>query len=158
MEGAQLPSGFKVAKPRTFNGDRQVATIEAWLHAVFEYTYGQGLTGRAAVGIAATFLDKKALLWWSETGSKYDYSTFDHFVYALRKTFYPPDHERIARDKLDRLKQRGSVRVYIENFREIALELVGVTEMEKVRLFEKGLKKHVMALYQVREKKPCHTV
>lgn len=65
------------------------------------------------------------------------------FIKELKITFYPLDHERSVMDKLERLRQKGSVAGYVESFERLRTQIQGVSDELWKRYFIKGLQPHV---------------
>ncbi|MBA0865922.1 hypothetical protein Goshw_016442, partial [Gossypium schwendimanii] len=96
------------------------------------------------VNTALMFLIDIALLWWREKTTykrQSDIGTWQEFQCELKEQFYPEFIKEEARAKLQGITQRGIVGEYVQEFKELMLQVSDVTD--KRLAFQNGLKSWV---------------
>ncbi|MBA0753487.1 hypothetical protein Gogos_020844 [Gossypium gossypioides] len=89
------------------------------------------------------FLTDIALLWWrgSTTDKRQgEIGTWQEFQCELKGQFYPEFTEEEARAKLQGITQRDTVGEYVQEFKELMLQVLDVIEKEALLVFQNGLK------------------
>lgn len=136
---------IKPRKPNDFTGDSK--TLQDWLYAMSLYCHSTGITVESLkIQTALPYLQGKAKTWlrrvypvdeWADA----PWQTWAEFCTALRGAFGPMEEHLQARERLDGLRQRRtqSVVEYIQEYREIMLELPELTQDEIVHRFRKTL-------------------
>jgi hypothetical protein len=99
------------------------------------------------VGLAQTFLTGGAAsLWRAKSaviqGQDFDIQDWDVFARTLEQAFGHQDPEQNARDKLDALKQTGSVEDFANKFQSLVAEIVAMpsSEGDLLQKFRNGVK------------------
>lgn len=106
----------------------------------------------ARLGFAATCLRDSARTWWRTRSADADApTTWEGFKAELITAFQPINPVKVARDKLARLTQTNSVRLYASTFKSLALEIPGMTDDERKDRFIRGLKKNTQKEVELRE-------
>jgi hypothetical protein len=77
--------------------------------------------------------------------------TFDAFKNALRTAFLPVNAVKAARDRLDEIRQTGSVEGYNGAFRSLMLEIPTMDAETVLHRYIKGLKPHVQEQIQIQD-------
>jgi len=102
------------------------------------FNYDNTIQEQDKLIIAAAHLKKAAFTWWQTNGIII--FTYSGFKIKLRSYFYPADAIRSARERLDRIVQRKSVRDYLAAFEDCILHIPDVSDAEKEFKFLHGLK------------------
>jgi hypothetical protein len=99
------------------------------------------------VPLAQTFLTGGAASLWRAKSAAlqaqgFDIQDWDDFARTLEQAFGHQDLEQNARDKLDVLKQTGSVEDYANKFQSLVAEIVAMppSEGDLLQKFRNGLK------------------
>ena len=90
-----------------------------------------------AIRTEATFLDGIAAKWGM--GLHACPSTWAAFDAEVRQNFIPTDVDRVARERLDGLRQRGDVAQYVKHFRGLMIDVPDVNPTEAYWNFVEGL-------------------
>ncbi|KAL1915001.1 uncharacterized protein VTP21DRAFT_7706 [Calcarisporiella thermophila] len=106
-----------------------------------------------------SYLRGNALAWWNtyERRAKSNQglmpTNFDHLAQLFHTHFKPIGSEVIARERLDRLRQTGSVREYAYTFQTIINNIPDMTNSETLHCFIRGLKPNTQADVKIRQPK-----
>ena len=139
-------SGIKPPKPDFYRGKRDALEINAWIDQIERYAEFFSVSeGMDRVNFAVFYLAGSARDWWTNRSGQLKESIkgWREFIQELKITFYPLDHERSVMDKLEKLRQKGSVAGYVEKFERLRTQIQGVSEDLWKRYFIKGLQPHV---------------
>jgi Ty3 transposon capsid-like protein/Zinc knuckle len=132
--------------------------IDAWLRDMkvqFEF-YGphEFPDDASKVRHAAMFLKGRAAEWWeAEDKSKGVASSWSLFVERLHERYRPMQAAAVARERLDRLRQKGSVSAYADVFQKELTPIKDMSASDQIFHFVKGLASLAVA-NKVREKEP----
>lgn len=108
----------------------------------------------AKVRHAAMFLKGRAAEWWdAEDKSSGVESSWERFVERLRERYRPMQAAVVARERLRRLKQTGSVSAYADVFQKELTPIKDMSASDQIFNFVTGLSSVVVA-NKVREKEP----
>lgn len=143
---AKKLSGIKPPKPEFYRGKRDALEINAWIDQIERYAEFFSLSeGMERVNFAIFYLAGSARDWWTNQSGQLKESIigWKEFTQQLKITFYPLDHERTVMDKLEKLRQKGSVASYVELFERLRTQIQGVSDELWKRYFIKGLQSHV---------------
>lgn len=146
VEGRKKFGGIKPPNPEFYRGKRDALEINAWIDQINRYAEFFGLSaGIERVNFAIFYLAGSARDWWTNRSEhlKESITGWKEFIQELRITFYPLDHERSVMDKLEKLRQKGSVAGYVEQFERLRTQIQGVSDDLWKRYFIKGLQPHV---------------
>src|SRR3954451_8787393 len=146
---APAAPGFKVKQPDTYDGRK--TPVDLWIFQVQQYFNAVNLTdNERAVYYATNLLRGDAATWWRmryttlvSTTPITPLPTWPEFQQQLIAQFKPVNFEKIARDKLARLRQTSSVRAYNSIFMSTVLEINNISEYEKLDRYTRGLKDRV---------------
>ena len=69
---------------------------------------------------------------------------WEAFKLCIETEFVPKDSIVRARDRLNKIKQTTSVAIYLADFRNIVIDIPGISESEKLARFIEGLKPHIL--------------
>ncbi|GMJ01033.1 hypothetical protein HRI_003772500 [Hibiscus trionum] len=135
-----------VPKPKHFEGTRSAQQVENFLWGLEQYFKASCIIEDAdKVSTASIYLTDHDLLWWrrrcsDEKCGGTSVQAWDEFQTEFKNQFYPGDAEREARFKLRHLKQEGSIRDYVREFRELQLQIPDLSEKDALFHFMDGLK------------------
>ena len=115
---------LKFPEPRGFDGSRDQQKVEEFIYQVERYTKFYGLAGPRAVETASGYFKGKATTWW-RLYTRHNDTPGDvvSFGELLRDKFIPKTSKRNLKDKMEKLKQYGSVAKFNSEFRDMLLEL-----------------------------------
>ena len=115
---------LKFPEPKGFDGSRDQQKVEEFLYQAERYTKFYGLTGARAVDTVTGYFRGKATTWWRlYTRHNSNPENLEIFADLLRDKFIPKTAKRNLKDKLEKLKQYGSVAKFNSEFRDMLLEL-----------------------------------
>ena len=145
---AMLEAGhLKPSKPKPYTGARGADKVDVatWLFAIETYFDAAGLTNEERrVKLAVSYLEGNALVWWRSRCIAHGVAyTYAEFTTDLTAAFQPVDPERQARDRIQRLKQVGSVGNYAAEFNIQMFHLPHMHMADRVHFFCEGLKPKV---------------
>jgi hypothetical protein len=147
---ADLKSG-KVPKPERFNG---TGNVKNWCFYMETFLVATNIDRNSAASVrtAAAYLAGGALSWWRYTETvgpvPGDWTAFQR---AIVEHYAPIDSVRLARDRLENLKQHKSVKEYATLFTNQLVEIPNVDEDYKVYRFTRGLKPQVKVQVEMQE-------
>ena len=153
----RLPPGCRPNAPNTYAGNRDADSLDSWLFAVTQYL---DLTGvredERRILLAGTYLEGPAQTWYRAVQGDsvpvdQKIKTWDTFQGELRLNFCPLNQVKLARDRLHSLRQTGSLREYIREFRNCTLEIVGMAEDEKLDRFVRHLAPAIRQEVEIQE-------
>ena len=142
---------LKPSKPEPFGGRRDALTVNTWLFQTEVYLNLVQLGNPTLqlddgnrISFASTLLKDNAANWWYlKVHNNEIPGTWEEFCNAVRAEFVPQDSMRRSRDRLRRLVQRASVSSYLNEFRNLVLNIPNMTEDEKLDKFCAGLKPEI---------------
>ena len=150
---------MKLSKPDKFDGRRDALIVSPWLHSAEKYLrlveIGQDveIDARTAIDLDSTYMTGTATNWWFMLVlEKKVPPTWEAFELCVENEFVPKDSIVRARDRLYKLKQRTSVAIYLAEFRNIVIDILGISDSEKIARFTEGLKPHIFL--EVRKASP----
>ena len=137
-------TGIKPPKPDTFDG-RHVDTFVYSLDKLFEF---HGTTQDAEkINLAVTYFRGSALRWYKyvehqhqSNGAEEAPTTWTSFKDLLRKHFQAANTETVVRNKLNALRQLGSVSKYNDIFNGLIIEVLDIDQRTKIDMYCRGLK------------------
>lgn len=94
------------------------------------------------VSITSMYLVGEIKLWWRtrvEDSSRQPITDWPEMKQEQGNLFLPCNVQWLARDFLRRLRQTGSVREYVKSFQSLMLEVVSISEEDKLSNFMAGL-------------------
>ena len=153
------PSRPKGPTPPEFHGLKTGGfEIDAWIRDMkvqFEFYGSHEFPDDASkVRHAAMFLKGRAAEWWeAEDKSKGVASSWSLFVERLHERYRPMQAAAVARERLDRLRQKGSVSAYADIFQKELTPIKDMSASDQIFHFVKGLSSLAVA-NKVREKEP----
>lgn len=145
MKNQQVPP-VKIAKPPTYSGKIN-ESIDTWIFRIEQYFLAVPMMDNRKIPFAASFLTDSAATWWrhmyEDPSLKGTSWSWDDFKSHLRMQFRPIDAERLARDRLHKLRQTTSVSAYIHAFQNIIVDIPTMSEADRIDRFLRGLKADV---------------
>ena len=139
------PKPPKPPQPEKYEGDRRSGAASNWLHQMTLYLTILGLLDTAhAIPHAVSFLIGAARTWWrAQEASGSPPTTWAAFKASFLEAFQTIDAERMARDRMENLKQRASVSDYANQFSGLLLEVPEMHPADAVYRFVRGLKPQI---------------
>lgn len=147
-EGPRL----KVKVPETFYGNSLKEDVELWLYQVDHWLRaGRVQLEMEKIILATGLLRGAALSWWRSVElAPNPPITWEDFRGRLKEAFQPINPVETARDRLARLRQTTSANAYATIFRNVTLEIPGITDDEKKDRFIRGLKRRTQEEVRLR--------
>lgn len=135
---SQLP---RIGNPSTFKGEMGFQ-VDDWLGELqqqFAYYGAQFSDDANRIRFAVAYLRGSALQWWDKSDQETE--SWAAFVGALHKRFRPVQAPMLARQRLDRLRQRAgqSVNQYANSFQTTLTPITDMSAADQVHHFINGL-------------------
>jgi hypothetical protein len=148
---------LKTPKPDTFAGHgRDRNNVDDWLFSVNNYFASLAVmpTDRQRIAYVGSLFTGPARKWhrlysYPQLQNPAQPVAYADFVAGFRAVFGPVNATSKARDRLDGLKQTGSVQAYTSAFREILLEIPDMSAADRLHRYVTGLKTHIQQQVQV---------
>lgn len=144
-----IPSrSYSMAKPKepdVFTGDSKSDVID-WTECLRTYLRLAHVADDDVMGHVRLFLKGSAALWWRKLLQDNPAAatwTFDQFAAALISRYSPAAVARIARDKINVLRQTASVSAYNDQFIKLSLRISDMTPSEAMDKYVRGLKPEI---------------
>ncbi|XP_015084310.1 uncharacterized protein LOC107027747 [Solanum pennellii] len=138
-------SKVKIPEPKAFSGARSAKELENFIWDMEQYFTAARVPDADKLNITTMYLSGDAKLWW-RTRNADDVSagrpridTWDKLIKEMRDQFLPSNASWLARDKLKRLRQTGSVREYIKEFTSVMLDIQNMSDEDKLHNFISGM-------------------
>src|SRR4051812_9783675 len=139
IEKADLP---KPAKPSTFSR-KTGESIDTWIFTIEQYFRLVSTPAETQTLLAASYLVDNAATWWRYVSIENERLritwTWKEFTEGLRTQFRPIAAEKVARNRLNNLRQTASVTNYTNIFRNLIIEIPTMAEEDKLEYYLKGL-------------------
>ena len=134
----------KLREPDTYHGTRTPHAAESWLRSVQRYADVTGMDEVDRVQYAINLFRGDADTWWrTREIVGHDASTWIDFCKLVLDEFRPRNAKQTARDRLAALTQTGTVEEYVNDFRNLWLEIPTMTDDEALDRFVRGLAENV---------------
>ena len=145
----------KVHQPKTYNGNRNFMVLGNWVFSVERYLSLMKIPKDEQVLYISTLFESEALLWFR---SKYEHTDYRSLRWpdirdALELYFKPPNQDRRLQDQWATLRQVGSVFDYVSKLEALAMQMTGVSEIQKLDKFIRGLKPKTRIEVELRDPK-----
>jgi Retrotransposon gag protein/Zinc knuckle len=143
-------------KPGLFDGS-PTTSVDAWLFQMEQYFKLCPMSAELQINTAAMHFRENAALWWrveleaNGPDNAIMFSSWEKFKSALLMQFKPINSIKAARRQLANLRQNKSVQDYTFRFRQLILEIPGMTDEERLDRFLSGLKPEILNLVELRE-------
>jgi hypothetical protein len=148
---------LKPQKPDCFHGNSRGEKVDLWIFEFEQYFNAVGVNDPQRVPYAASFLRDYAATWWrarctaqaavtssssssSSSSSGTATMTWRQFTAAITQQFKPLNASKIARDRLHRLRQTGSVLQLTTMFNTLCADVPTMSEDEKMDKFRRACK------------------
>lgn len=143
---------LKVKVPEAFYGNSLKEDVELWLYQVDHWLRaGRIQLEMEKIILATGLLRGAALSWWRSVELALNPPiTWADFRARMKEAFQPINPVESARDRLARLRQTTSANAYAALFRNITLEIPGITDDEKKDRFIRGLKRRTQEEVRLR--------
>jgi len=144
---ASAPAPPKIRQPALFKGDMGFA-VDDWIAEMvqqFAYYGTKFPDDQARVRFAVSYFAGHALQWWQRDGEQAGIVDWASFVACLHARFRPVQASMVARQKLDKLRQKGgqSVNLYAHAFQTTLTPVDDMGAMDQVHHFVNGLLPHI---------------
>jgi Retrotransposon gag protein/Zinc knuckle len=143
LQQPRASSAPKPVKPPLYSG-KISQPVDTWLFQMEQYFLATAVEPQRRIPFAASFLTDNAAIWWRHMFQKMAQTTvtwsWENFKSNLRQQFRPVDAERLARDRLYKLRQVTSVATYVHEFQSIVIDIPTMSEEDQLDRFLRGLK------------------
>lgn len=130
-----------------FGSDTSPSKLYEFFAKLDAYFNAAKLDESDKVVLASSKLVSTANVWWrAQLRMNKAPTTWFGFKEELKASFTPPEHQRAVRLSLQKLKQTGSVKQYIDKFNAIRLQLEKCSKEEEEDNFYNGLKESIRQL------------
>ncbi|CAI7889198.1 unnamed protein product [Closterium sp. NIES-53] len=153
---AAPPDGNQRARPALpdlFFPGRNQPVVSRWLFLVEQFLLLSHILPAEWTAFTGTLLRGSAITWWQSVHATIQ--SWDQFKLIFTATFQPVNPNIRARDALAALKQLKSVQDYASRFRDIAQEILDLSDAERMDRFKRGLKTNVRMEVELRD---CSTL
>jgi hypothetical protein len=145
----------KVHQPKAYNGNRNFMVMGNWIFSVERYLALTKIPATEQVLYVSTLLEGEALLWFR---SNYEDKNYNELMWtevrdALQLYFKPPNQDRRLQDQWATLRQVGSVFDYVSKLEALSMQMTGVSEVQKLDKFIRGLKPKTRIEVELRDPK-----
>lgn len=133
----------KIAPPSKFKGEMG-GGVDDWIRALeqqFAYYDAAFVDEGARIKFAVAYLDGPAAMWWGTLVPKP--TTWVLFVERLHDRFRPVQASMVARQKLGKMRQIGSVSAYASAFQTVLTPISDMGDADQVHHFVNGLTEHI---------------
>lgn len=138
-------SKVRIPEPKAFTGSRSAKELENFLYDMKQYFIAAHILENDQLSITTMYLSGDAKLWWrtrdaDDVGAcRPRIDTWAKLKKEMRDQFLPSNYSWIARDRLKRLRQTGSVRDYIKEFTSLMLDIQNMSDEDKLHNFISGM-------------------
>ena len=147
-ENARNALHVRPPKPDFFQGNQRKEKVDLWVFEMERYFIAVQLPEQHKVAFAASFLRHNAATWWrarslaaaNDPNELMALGSWDGFKEALLTQFKPLNSAKVARDRLHRLRQTGSVIELTHYFNTLCADVPNMTEEEKMDKFRRACK------------------
>ncbi|XP_009779304.2 uncharacterized protein [Nicotiana sylvestris] len=135
----------RIPEPKEFNGTRSAKKLENFLWDMEQYFHAAKVQDEDKVPITTMYLVDDAKLWWRTrvaddvSAGRPKIDSWEGLKKELKDQFFPSNAGWIARDRLKKLKQTGTVRDYVKDFSSLMLDISNMSEEDKLHNFLYGL-------------------
>ncbi|XP_070002415.1 uncharacterized protein [Nicotiana sylvestris] len=139
----------RIPEPKEFNGARSAKKLENFLWDMEQYFHAAKVQDEDKVPITTMYLVDDAKLWWRTrvaddvSAGRPKIDSWEGLNKELKDQFFPSKGGWIARDRLKKLKQTGTVRDYVKDFSSLMLDISNMSEEDKLQNFLYGLQSWV---------------
>jgi len=135
----------KLRQPSQFKGEMGFA-VDDWISEMEQqYAYYDIAEPAARIKMAVAGLAGPAIHWWEHEPNRMAVNTWELFVARLHARFRPVQAAMIARQRLDKLRQKAgqSVNAYANQFQSTLTPIGDMGAADQVHHFVNGLLPHV---------------
>ena len=140
-----MATKVKVPESKPFNSARSAKDLENFLRDMEQYFKVARVPDQEMVTITSMYLLGDAKLWWrthvedDADAGRGKINSWEALKKKLMDQFLPTNTAWVARDFLKKLKQTGTVRVYVKKFSSLMLDIKNMSEEDKLFNFMSGL-------------------
>ena len=144
-EESSISGRLKVPEPKKFEGTRSAKDLENFIWDMQEYFVAANIPEDRQVSMASMYMSGDAKLWYrtrteeDENAGRPRIETWNSLRQELREQFMPTNTTWLARDRLKKLRQTGTVREYVKEFSSCLLDIKNMSEEDKLFNFITGL-------------------
>ena len=138
-------SKVKLPETKVISGARSAKELQNFIWDMEQYFTAARVPGADNLNLTKMYLTGYAKFWW-RTQNADDVSavrpridTWDKVIKEMRDQFLPSNASWLARDKLKRLRQTGSVGEYIKEFTSLMLDIQNMSDEDKLHNFILGM-------------------
>lgn len=148
---------LKISSPSSFKGEMGFI-VDDWITEMRQqfvfYGAAKFRDDTDKIRFALAYLKGSAMHWWCHEPNKEAVATWDDFVQRLHARFRPVQAAAIARQRLDKLRQKPghSVNAYANAFQVTLTPITDMGQADQVHHFVNGLLPHIAG--KVYEKAP----
>ncbi|XP_075086298.1 uncharacterized protein LOC142169005 [Nicotiana tabacum] len=128
----------KIPGPKEFNSARSAKKLENFLWDIEQYFQAAHVRDEDKVTITTMYLVDDGKLWWrmrvadDVSAGRPKIDSWEGLEKRLKDQFFPSNAGWIARDRLKKLKQTGTVRDYVKDFSSLMLDISNMSEEDKL--------------------------
>jgi len=144
----------KVKEPDIFTGTDPKVDVVDWLQCQRIYMRLAHVSEADAMDHIYLYLKGSASLWWRKLlvdNAQARSWTFEQFARELTNRYSSATVIRLARDKINSLRQTGSATAYNDEFNKLALRIPDMTAAEAMDKYVRGLKADVATRLAVQQ-------
>lgn len=146
--GVGAATGLKIRNPATFKGEMGFV-VDDWITEMDQqfvfYGPAKFPTDTDKIRFALAYLGGSAMHWWCHEPNKEQVTSWHEFVKRLHARFRPVQAAMIARQRLDKLRQKPghSVNAYANAFQVTLTPITDMGQADQVHHFVSGLLPHI---------------
>lgn len=140
-------SKLRPKEPTKYDGSSKYSELENWMQGVETYLETKGMIDdKRAIPFVSTLLTGAAATWWRyhlisvRNGTSRKMENWEEFRESILAHFRPEDAKRLAREKLQKCTQTGSVRDFNQRYQRLMVEIPEMHEKDRVYQYITGLK------------------
>ena len=141
-----LRGSNKPPKPQTFHANKDANLVRSWVLQVDLYFAAVSEPDSTKLNYAVALLRENALIWWQSLKPEERPRDWPSLGQLMINYFAPLSATINARDRLAKLQQKSSVRIYTDEFKRLVLNIPDISEPEKMDRYRRGLKTQVKLL------------
>ncbi|KAF5806142.1 putative transcription factor interactor and regulator CCHC(Zn) family [Helianthus annuus] len=140
-----ITSKTEVPKPSPFVGKREARAVDDFIWEIEQYFEAIDIVDDGKkIKTVTLYLKETAALWWRRKHMEIEkgmctINTWADFVKEIKKQFYPENAEHDAKIRLRNLRQKGSIKDYINEFTTLVLEIPDLSPKDALIYFVDGL-------------------
>ncbi|KAK2999224.1 hypothetical protein RJ639_023579 [Escallonia herrerae] len=140
-------------EPRSYDGAREARQVDNFFWHLERYFEVLDIDDEEEkVQSPIMYLTNIAALWWRRRYTdRYDVKTWEKFKRELKRQFYPESVRNMAMINFRQLRQKGSIHEYVKEYLALMLEILEMSERQRLCFFTNELQQWVAIELQRRE-------